>query len=96
MSDSGKVSTWPVRMIADSNSLDIMKFVGGKMGIEVSVLARAGERYSNQGGERILVVPKGNSHVVINAQRSNINEFWTKVSQEKTARRLVWEAANPS
>ncbi len=89
-------TSWPIKMIADMNSLDIMKFVASKMGVTINVLAKVGQKYSNRGGESSLVVPKNNSHIVIDAgNKKRTNDFWAQVSTEKTKRRLIWEAANP-
>lgn len=84
---------YSVRMVVDSASLGIMQFVGDKMGVNIKVSARAGQRYSSRGGEGTSIVPKGYSHVVVNPGTDQIKTFWEKVSQEKSKRRLAAEAS---
>ena len=84
---------YSVRMVVDSASLGIMQFVGEKMGVNIKVSARAGQRYSSRGGEGTSIVPKGYSHIVVNPGTDQIKTFWEKVSQEKTKRRLILEAS---
>ncbi len=88
--------SWPIKMIADLTSLEVMKFVANKMGVSINVLAKVGQKYSNRGGESSLIVPKNYSHILINAgNKKKTNDFWTQVSSEKTKRRLIWLAEHP-
>lgn len=84
---------YSVRMVVDSASLGIMQFVGDKMGVDIQISAKAGQRYSSRGGEGTSIVPRGYSHVIVNPGTDQIKSFWEKVSQEKTKRRLIAEAS---
>lgn len=82
-----------VKLVVDLGSLTVMQFVGDKMGVMIDISAKAGQRYSSRGGEGTSVVPKGYCHVVVNPPADKMKEFWEKVSQEKTKRRLILEAS---
>ena len=84
---------YSVRMVVDATSLGIMQFVGDKMGVDIKISARAGQRYSSRGGEGTSIVPKGYSHIVVDPGTDQIKTFWEKVSQEKSKRRLAAEAS---
>lgn len=87
--------TYKLRMVVDADSLVVMKLIGTRMGVTIDISAKAGERYSSHGGEGTLMVPEGYCHISINPGTAKINDFWDKVSHEKTRLRKIWEAANP-
>jgi len=84
---------YSVRMVVDSASLGIMQFVADKMGVDIDISARAGQRYSSRGGDCTSVVPKGYCHVTVNPVTDQIKYFWDEVSKEKSKRRLAAEAS---
>ena len=83
---------YSVKMVVDSASLGVMQFVASKMGVDIKVSARPGQRYSSRGGEGTSIVPRGYSHIIVNPGTDQIKTFWEKVSQEKSKRRLAAEA----
>lgn len=85
---------WPVKMVTDWESLESMKHVGDTMGVRIEIIAKAGKRYSNRGGEGTSLVPKGCNYVSIHAG-GKMRLFWDLVCKEKTKRRLAWLAAHP-
>ena len=91
--DSVDALIYSVRMVVDSASLGVMQFVADKMGVDIDISARAGQRYSSRGGDCTSVVPKGYCHVTVNPVTDQIKDFWDKVSKEKTRRKLVLEAS---
>jgi hypothetical protein len=84
-----------VRMVIDLESMEVMEFIGNKMGVAIKVTAKAGERYSIRGGEAVSIVPPGYCHIEIDPKKARINDFWEKVRAEKTKRRAAWLLANP-
>jgi len=83
---------YSVKMVVDSASLVVMQFVADKMGVVINISAKAGQRYSNRGGDCISIVPVGYCHVIVNPGTDRIKDFWERVSKEKTKRRLILES----